>query len=116
MSDKTTALNVLVQVNDETEISVNRVPSADTDFTSLKIGPQTSVLLFNTSQVKKLIDVAMEALRILRTIEGEVEDAELARSMNEPDDYDDYDYRYENDYEYEDCTIDSPCSMCQSPY
>lgn len=66
---KKTTLNIVVHVNDETAIESGRVPSNDTDFVSLKVGPEISVLLFNTAQATALANAAVEAFRILSQIE-----------------------------------------------
>jgi hypothetical protein len=102
MSNKT-SLNIVVHVNDETLMDASRVPSSDTDFVSVKVGPDVNVLLFNSAQAKAFIQAVMDARRILRTIEAEVEDAEMTRALYEDEDDEDY-----GPY----CTDDNPCDEC----
>jgi hypothetical protein len=116
--EKRTTLNIVVHVNDETIINAGRVPSADTDFVSLKVGPDVSVLLFTPEQARSLADAAVTAFALLKTIESEkeinsiwgdgtVEESEYNAWLQDGDtDEDDYDYP-----EYS-CTDGHPCNLC----
>lgn len=97
---KDPSLSIQVLLNDETEIESHRVPSGSEDFVSLKLGGQVSVLLFNSNQAITLAKAAVDANRILKTIELEIEEAELISAWDDDD-------------EYLNCTIENPCSDCQ---
>ena len=119
--EKRTTLNIVVHVNDETILNAGRVPSADTDFVSLKVGPDVSVLLFTPAQARALVDAAVIAFGILKTIEAEaeinsiwgegtVEESEynswLQSGRSEDDDYNPPINSLLN------CTDENPCHLC----
>lgn len=93
--------NVNVHLNDEVLIEAQRVPSELQDFVSLKFGWPFSIFIFNSSQAKTLGQAAMNAFRILKTIELEDEEAEMNRAWAEAD-----------DDEYMNCSIEHPCRDC----
>lgn len=105
-------LNIQIHLKDESEIVVHRVPSTERDFVSLKLGWQTSVLLFNSDQAMALSKAVMDAYSILKNIELDDEEVDFS-------DIDDTDCSCSacQEYEYtpeENCTDDSPCSLCLS--
>lgn len=93
-------LNIQIHLNDEFEYETHRVPSGSQDFVSLKLGGQASVLLFNSSQAIILAQAAVDAHRILKTIELEMYEDEMTNVWDEDVE------------EYVDCTIDHPCRNC----
>lgn len=123
---KKTTVNIVVHVNDETVTESVRVPSSDQDFVALKVGPDVSVLLFNSEQAKTLANAAVAGFAILKDIEAVAEakefsqflnsavsnsddawvpvDPELERLLAEEEDY--------PDWTFTDCSEDNPCSEC----
>lgn len=99
---KRTSLNIVIHVNDETIIEPGRVPSSDTDFVSVKVGPDVSILLFTPAHAKALADAAVEAFRILKQIETDEEAAAMASAWDDSD--------------FVDCTPDNPCQECSDTF
>lgn len=93
-------MTINVHVKDDTWTGAHRVPSSDKDFVSLSIGPDLSILLFNSMQAQALIQSAISAHRILKTIELDIEEALMIANFDDKED------------DSVVCTIDNPCQSC----
>lgn len=125
---KEPTFTVYIHVNDDVKMGASRTPSGDSDFVSIHLGNQASILLFNVGQAKALIDAAEDAFYILRTVEDEKARAERARVRNYPvrevdtelerllAEEEEIERRTRYDYESEigsNCSIENPCPGCQ---